>query len=97
MIILNPIFTILYFVNMGIDITIFFLIIRLVLNWRHIQWLVPFSKIGGLLVERITKTAGKFWSSRSNRRLSDNGKIMISLGVLALAKLLLAGLLKCLV
>ena len=97
MIILNPIFTVLYFINLGIDIAIFFLIIRLIRNWRHFQWLVPFDRVGNLLVERITNAAGMFWSSMSDRRLSDNGRIMISLGILTLVKLILAGLLKCFV
>ena len=66
-------------------------------HWRHIQWLAPFDKVGNLLVERITKVVGRFWNSRSDKVLSDNGRIMISLGILILAKLILAGLLKCFV
>ena len=95
MILLNPIPAMLCFITIGIDIAIFFLIVRLILTWRNFRWLVPFDKTGSSLVEAITQAAGKVFSSRWSKKLSEKGKILTCFVGLMIIKLIISALLNC--
>jgi len=90
MILLNPI----YFVALGVDILLFFLIVRLIQTWKRISWLASFDKAGAQLVEVTTSKIGKFVKSISNKNLTDKGRILFSIVALTLIKVVLSGFLK---
>ncbi len=88
MIFLNPI----YFVVLGIDILLFFLLVRLIQTWKRISWLASLDKIGAQLVEATTSRIGNIL--KSNKNLTDKGRILFSIIVLTLIKFVLSGFLK---
>ena len=86
MIILNPIMAVLYLVHLGIANAAFFLVVRLVLTWKHFGWLAAFDKVGRPLVDGMTGAIG----GRVSKRLSEKGKLLISLAILTLADIAMA-------
>ncbi len=97
MFLVYPLQAVAYFIVMGIDIAVFFLVIRLILAWRDVRWLVPFDSIGGGIVDKVTATVGDFVSQRSSRRVSKKGTLLISILILAAARHILAMLITCFV
>ena len=89
MFLVYPIQAVVYFIVMGIDIAVFFLVIRLILAWRDVQWLVPFNRTGGSIVEKVTTTVGGFVSRNSNRTLSEKGVVFISIVILTVMRYVL--------
>ncbi len=85
MIILNPIIAVLYLVHLGMANIAFFLVIRLILTWKHFDWLAAFDKVGRPLVDGMTGAVG----GRVSKRLSEKGRLIISLGILTLADIAL--------
>jgi hypothetical protein len=94
MIIINPIVSLLYFVGLALDITMFFLLVRLIQIWRPVNWLIPFDKVGRPLVDGITSIVRNFGSSKFKQRLTEKAIILISISILILVNLLLTGLLR---
>jgi len=82
----------LYFVCMGIDITMFFLQIRLVVLWRNIDWLVPFDNAGKSLVDAVTTKVSQL--SKTRKPLSEKGKLIVALAIFAIARIILGSILK---
>lgn len=97
MFLVYPIQAVAYFIVMGIDIAVFFLVIRLILAWRDVRWLVPFDRIGGDIVEKVTVTVSGCVSQRSSRKLSKKGALFISILILTAARHILAMLTRCFV
>jgi hypothetical protein len=97
MILIYPIHAAVYFIVMGLDIAMFFLIIRLILMWRDVQWLAPFDKVGHGVVEKVTATVGDFISQRSSRRVSKKGSLLISITILTAMRCILVILTRCVV
>jgi hypothetical protein len=77
-------------VSIGIDIAIFFLLIRLIVMWRNISWLGKFNDIGKALVDSVAAKTGGFWFRVTERQLSDRGKLLISLITLSLAQIMVS-------
>ena len=96
MIIVNPIAALLYFVCLGIDVVMFFLMIRLLLTWRRIRWLEKFDKAGELLVDGVTSRTDKFWRLRLNRKLSAKGTALVALLFLTVIKTVVVIFSQCL-
>ena len=82
----------LYFVCVGLDVAMFFLQIRLVLMWRTVNWLVPFDNAGRILVNAITAKVPLFL--KTQKPLSERGKLIIALVVFALARIILGTILR---
>ena len=86
MIILNPISSLLYIVCLGIDVTIFFLLVHLITTWRHVPWLAHFERIGRPLAEKTVAVTEIFLPKRICQSLSDLGRAAVGLTILSLCK-----------
>ncbi len=82
----------LYFVCVGIDVTMFFLQVRLVLLWNNIGWLVPFDNAGVSLVSAITSKVPLVMST--DKQLSEKGKLFVALAVFTVARIVLGVILR---
>ena len=89
MTILNPIAAIIYLVHLGINIAVFFTVIRLILTLKHFAWLGHFDTMGRPLVNGMTTAVGKFVETRWHKNLSEKGLLLICLVVMATAELIL--------
>ena len=89
MIILNPIVGIFYLVHLGINIAVFFVVIRLILTWKHFTWLTHLDKVGRPLVDSMTNAVGKFVETRWHKKISEKGRLLICLVLLEIAGLIL--------
>lgn len=82
----------LYFVCVGLDVAMFFLQIRLILLWRAVNWLIPFDNAGESLVNTITAKVPRFL--KTSNPLSEKGKLIAALVVLAIARIILGTILR---
>jgi len=89
MTIFNPIAAIIYLVHLGINIVVLFLVIRLILTWKHFAWLARFYAVGKSLVDGMTNAIGKFAEIRWHKNLSEKGRLLVCLVILATAELAL--------
>ena len=72
----------------AINIVEFFLIVKMVMLWREIQWLKPFATAGKDLAENSTTITKKLFRRFTKKNLSNKGSIAIAVAVLELLKLL---------
>ena len=86
MILIYPAHAVVYLIVMGIDITVFFLVVRLVLLWCDIQWLASYDEIGRGVVDRVTISIDRVFSGWSNRRLSKRGTLIVGITILAITR-----------
>jgi len=93
MTILNPIAGIFYLVHLGINIAVFFTVIRLILMWKHFIWLAHFDTVGKPLVNGMTHAIGKFAETKWHKNLSEKSRLLIILAILMLADFILICLL----
>jgi len=77
------------FIAIGIDICIFFLLIRIIVNWKKIKWFERFNDIGKQLIDPISAKTGQLWYRASKKHLSDRGKLLVAITVLSFIRLLL--------
>ncbi len=94
-IILNPIAAVIYLVHLGINIALLFLVIELFLTWKNLTWLMPLAKVGRPITDSMTSAvatgvAGRF----SGRKITKRGKLSICIGILTLADLFLAAIVR---
>ena len=82
----------LYFVCVGLDVAMFFLQIRLILQWRTVNWLVPFDDAGKSLVNTVTAKVSQFFKTQNP--LSERGKLIVALVAFAIARVILGTILK---
>ena len=82
----------LYFVCIGLDVAMFFLQVRLILQWRRFNWLVPFDNVGKPLVNAVTAKVPQLLKTQTP--LSERGKLIIALLVFAVARIILAAILR---
>lgn len=82
----------LYILTLAIDITVFFLIVRVVILWKKYSWLNPFNEAGKALVDEYTMFVDRLWARIINRNLAPKGRLLIGLVMLELARLLLFGI-----
>ena len=73
----------------AIDIAIFFVAIRLFLMWRSLSWLEWMNDIGKRLVDGVTTYICQFWYRKSQKHLSEKGKLLFSIAVLLIARIVL--------
>ena len=83
---------VLHFVCIGLDVTIFFLQIRLVLLWKNVKWLVPFDNAGSSIVNAVTWRVPKILKTK--RSLSEKGKLIVALVALVLLRIILGMVLR---
>jgi hypothetical protein len=76
----------------GVDVCMFFLLIRLILTRRNIDRLRVFDDAGKTLVNAITARTGQLWYRTVHRRLSHQGELLMSLVPFMFAWLFLFGI-----
>ena len=76
----------------GVDVCMFFLLIRLILTRRNIDRLRVFDDAGQTLVHAITARTGQLWYRTVHKRLSHQGELLVSLIPLMFAWLTLFGI-----
>ena len=86
MIIFNPVYTLLYFLSLGLDILAFFLLVRLIVLWRKPPLLTSLDKMADPLIEMVTTTTGNMLQSKTRIILSEKGVVALSLVIAMLAK-----------
>ena len=82
----------LYFVCVGLDVAMFFLQVRLILLWKNINWLIPFDNTGKPLVNAVIGKVPRFL--KTQKPLSEKGKLIAALVVLAIARVILGTILR---
>ena len=95
MILIYPMRAIAYLVLMGIDIAVFFLVVRLILTWQDVQWLVQFDRIGQPLVEKVTASVESVLSRWNHRKLSKRGVLILGIMILTVTHCILTMLMGC--
>jgi hypothetical protein len=76
---------------MAIDITAFFMLVRVIMLWKEIAWLKPFDDTGKNLVYRYSEMIDRSWYRVMKRHLATKGKLLVGLVALELARLLVTG------
>jgi hypothetical protein len=79
---LQPVRGLLYLICIGIDITIFFLVVRLVVTEWHTSCLEGFDGVGKSLVDGVRRNVRALWFRVAQRHLSQRGELLF--GILAL-------------
>lgn len=77
----------LYLACVGMDIAIFFLLIRLVLMWRSDSWLRQLNDVGRQLVDALAAKVGRLWFRAVRKHLSCRCELLVGLTVLLFARL----------
>jgi hypothetical protein len=91
--ILHPIAAAIYLVHLGINIALLFLLVRLILTWRSVAWLVPLGTVGRPITDAMTAAvAGRLQGRFHGRKLSERGKLFVCVALLTLADLCLVAL-----
>ena len=67
---------------MAIDITAFFMLVRVIMLWKEIAWLKPFDDAGKNLVYRYSEMIDCSWYRAMKRHLPTKGQLLIGLVVL---------------
>ena len=81
-----PLLSVAYLFCIGIDIAIFFLVVRLLITRWHVGWLEGFNNAGKHLVDAITAKVGVLWYQMAQRRLSKRGELLLSILALYIAQ-----------
>jgi hypothetical protein len=76
-----------YLACIGMDIAIFFLLIRLVLMWRSDSWLEQLNEVGRQLVDALAAKVGRLWFRAVRKQLSCRGELLVGLTVLLFVRL----------
>ena len=94
MIVLNPLFGLLYFVCLGLDIVVFFMWVHVLLSWRRIRWLVPLGRIGEPLIEALMRSVDTCLRHRLKLCFKRKTLVYLIFVIIFLVKLLVACLLR---
>lgn len=71
--------TIIDLISLAIGVLEFFIIVRLLLMWRQIKWLVPFDIAGKDLVNSFADIVNECWRKWANDELSAKGRLIVGL------------------
>jgi hypothetical protein len=74
----------------GLDITVFFICVRILLTWKRIAWLEPFDDAGKRLVDAVTNKIGCFWNRNLKKRLTQRSLLLVSLIILEFGRIILS-------
>ena len=85
----NLLWVTLNLVCIGLDITIFFLFVRLIITWLKIPLFEKFNDAGKSLVGAITSSVSTLWDRVGQKRLSEKGKVFLGIAVVAFIRLIL--------
>lgn len=82
---------VLHLLCVGINITVFFMVVRVVMLWKEIACLKPFNDAGRNLVDRYSEMVASLWDRITKKQLAPKGKILIGLIALELVRLFITG------
>ena len=91
---LNLMTTFLCIVGIAVDITAFFLLVRMLVTWKHFELLVYFDNVGRPLVEAVISKTDYLFGKVSDKRLSGKGVLFVSMIILIVVKIMVAGILR---
>jgi len=90
-ILLHPLAVLLSLIHLGINICLFFLIIRWVQNWKEVGWLSGLDRLGRPLTDAMTTAARNYIKRKFPRKhFSERGLICICILGLSLIGFLLS-------
>lgn len=78
MIVVTFVYILFFLIRTAIDITIFFVIVRMILNKRSIAWLEPFDAAGHGLVAMASDLGSGVSDRLGLRAVTPNGKLLIA-------------------
>ena len=87
---------ILNLICVGINITMFFLVIRAVMLWKKMSFFKAFDDAGKALVNAYTRMIDRLWSRMTQKHLTLKGNLLIGLVLLELTRVVIVGLAKLL-
>ena len=73
----------------GIDITVFCVIVKMILNRWTVNWLIPFDVAGKRLVDSYTDLVEKRWRKVSPTVLTPQGRLAMGLVILIISRFLI--------
>ena len=73
----------------GIDITVFCVIVKMILNRWTVSWLIPFDVAGKRLVDSYTDLVEKHWRKVSPTVLTPQGRLAMGLVILIISRFLI--------
>jgi hypothetical protein len=76
----------------GIDILVFFVVVRILVSWRSVNWLDMFDSAGGQLVNAFLGSVRGLWLRLTGRVLITRGQLAIGLVSLVLARSVVASI-----
>jgi hypothetical protein len=80
----------------GIDLTVFFLVCRILFLRWNIGWLEKLNDIGKGMVDTLVSFTGRLWNKATQKNLSIKGELFVSLMTLLITRTvfsIIAGLL----
>jgi len=83
------IWVILNLLCIGLDIAIFFMIVRIIILWQSIPLLEKFNYIGKDLIDIIVKNICMLWDKAKRKSLSEKGRLFFSLTTLVFVRFIL--------
>jgi len=78
------------FVSIGINIMFFFLVVRLLVNFKIFKFLETFDEAGKKLVDATLSKTSHLFNKLFKKELTKNGQVAISMLILILTDSLLA-------
>jgi hypothetical protein len=88
---LNILLVFLHLMCIGIDVAIFFLLLRFVSMWRRVSWLEQLNEVGRPLVDAIVAKIGRLWYRTVQKQLSCRGVLLVSLTAFLLLRQVISG------
>ena len=88
----NLLFSFVHLLLIAIDVTTFFVLIRIFCHRWHLSWLEPFNSVGKPLVDGFTIHIQKLVNHISPKSFSQSGLLNIGIGTLLITRILLVAL-----
>ena len=92
---INPLQIVLSFICNGIEIVIFFLLIRMVLLFKSIQWLQAFDDSGRILVDGVAGFVDRSVYRVWKRHLTIKNQLVLAFVLLEVCRAILAQICHC--
>ncbi|MGD0572874.1 MAG: hypothetical protein ABSB11_07610 [Sedimentisphaerales bacterium] len=77
------------FICVAIELTMFWVIVKMILNRWMVNWLIPFDVAGKRLVDSYTNLVEKCWRKVSPTVLTSQGRLAVGLAILIISRFLI--------
>jgi len=81
-------------VGIAVDITAFFLLVRMLVKWKHFELLACFDNVGRPLVESVMSKTDYLFGKVSDKRLSEKGVLFVSMMGLVVIKIIIVAIMR---